>query len=79
MGMGIVGTPAMPDNDFLVGAFRDGATMYDREEANVMVATENEDDFIRNLATALCEERVALEVRRPQAFVYGTFQAGSGT
>lgn len=55
----------------LVGAFRDGAQIYDREEINVEVATENEDDFIKNMLTIRCEERVALAVFRPEAFIYG--------
>jgi hypothetical protein len=38
-----------------------------------MISTENEDDFIRNLATFLVEERLAMTVRRPQAFIYGAF------
>ena len=31
------------------------------------------DDFIRNLITVLCEERLALAVYRPEAFVFGDF------
>lgn len=56
----------------LVGAFREGAQIYDREDINVEVATENEDDFIKNMLTIRCEERVALAVFRPEAFIYGS-------
>jgi HK97 family phage major capsid protein len=63
----------MPQGKFLVGAFRDGAQIFDREEINVEVATQNEDDFIHNLATVLCEERLAMAVKRSQAFIYGSF------
>lgn len=72
-----VGTPIMDPGTFLTGAFFDGAQIWDREEVNVMVATENEDDFVRNLATILCEERLAFAVKRPQAFVYGSFPDGA--
>lgn len=57
----------------LVGAFRDGAQIYDREEINVEVATENNDDFEKNMITIRCEERVALATFRPEAFIYGSF------
>lgn len=57
----------------LVGAFRDGAQIYDREEINVEVATENNDDFEKNMITIRCEERVALATFRPEAFIYGAF------
>jgi hypothetical protein len=45
--------------------------MFDRQQANVQVATENENDFILNLVTVLVEERLALAVYRPEAFVTG--------
>ena len=67
----VVATNAMAEDKFLVGAFRLGAQVFDRWLARVEVATENEDDFIKNLVTILCEERLALAVYRPQAFIYG--------
>jgi HK97 family phage major capsid protein len=76
-GRPVVGTPVMPSTRFLVGAFRDGAQVFDREEVSVMVATENEDDFTHNLCTVLCESRLAFTVKRPQAFVYGQFPVGT--
>jgi hypothetical protein len=72
-GLPVVGTPVMPANQFLVGAFYDGAQIFDRMGATLMISTENEDDFIRNLATFLVEERLAMTVRRPQAFIFGAF------
>jgi len=57
----------------LVGAFATAATIYDREEVNVEIATQNNDDFEKNMLTIRCEERVALAVRRPEAFIYGAF------
>ena len=73
----MVGTSELGEGDFLVGAFRDGAQIFDREEVNLLISTENEDDFIKNLCTALAEERLAFTVRRPQAFVYGQFPTGT--
>jgi len=58
---------------FLTGAFQTGAQIFDREDANVVISTENADDFERNLISIRCEERLALAVKRPEAFIYGTF------
>jgi HK97 family phage major capsid protein len=69
----VVSTPAMTAGDFLVGAFKLGATVYDRMAVEVLISTENADDFEKNLATMRAEERVAIAVKRPQAFTTGTF------
>lgn len=60
---------------FLTGAFNAGAQIFDREDANVVISTENADDFEKNMISIRCEERLALAVKRPEAFVYGTFTA----
>ncbi|MDQ3039403.1 MAG: phage major capsid protein [Pseudomonadota bacterium] len=70
-GLPVVATQAIAVDKFLVGAFKLGAQLFDRWLARVEVATENENDFIMNLVTILAEERVALAVYRPEAFVYG--------
>jgi HK97 family phage major capsid protein len=62
-------------NKVLVGAFAQGAEIFDREEGNVQLAFTNEDDFVRNLATLRAEERVGLAVYRPAAFIKGDFTA----
>ncbi len=67
----VVATQAIAVDKFLTGAFRLGAQVFDRWQARVEVATENEDDFVKNLVTILAEERLALAVYRPQAFIYG--------
>ena len=65
--------------DFMVGAFKLAATLFDREQAQILVSTEDQDNVIRNLVTILCEERLALAVTRPAAFVYGSFPHGTTT
>jgi HK97 family phage major capsid protein len=71
----VVATPAMTVNTFLVGAFGMGAQIFDREDAAIVIATENEDDFVVNLVTILLEERLAMAVYRPEAFIKGTLAA----
>lgn len=72
----VVATQAMTVGEFLAGAFRLGAQVFDREDAAVVIATENEDDFVNNLVTILIEERLGLAVYRPEAFVRGTVAVG---
>lgn len=65
---------------FLTGAFNAAAQLFDREDANVVISTENADDFEKNMISIRCEERLALAVKRPEAFIYGSFTApGSGS
>ncbi|MFV0673657.1 phage major capsid protein [Variovorax sp. tm] len=69
----VVATQAIAVDKFLAGAFKLGAQVFDRWQARVEVATENEDDFVKNMVTVLAEERLALAVYRPEAFIYGDF------
>jgi HK97 family phage major capsid protein len=68
----VVQTTAMQVSRFLTGAFRLGAQLFDRMSMEVLISTENEDDFVRNMITIRAEERLALAVYRPAAFIYGT-------
>ena len=70
----VVETQAIAPTKFLTGAFNMAAQIFDAEDASIEVGFEN-DDFTRNLLTILCEERLALAVYRPEAFIYGTLQA----
>lgn len=74
-GLPVVQSDAMPVGEFMVGAFSMAATLFDREQASVAVSTEDRDNFVRNMVTILCEERLALAVSRPLAFVHGEFIA----
>jgi len=71
--MPLVVTRAIKADTWLAGDFARAATIYDREQANVRFSDQNEADFINNLVTVLAEERLGLAVRRPEAFVAGTF------
>lgn len=63
---------------FLTGAFNSGAQLFDREDANVVISSENADDFEKNMISIRCEERLAMAVYRPEAFVWGSL-SGSGS
>lgn len=77
-GLPVVETQAITAGKFLTGAFSMGAQIFDRWLSRVEVATENEDDFVKNLVTILAEERLALAVYRPEAFVYGDLKPVTG-
>jgi len=67
--MPIVDTPAMTEGTALVGAFGTGAQLYDREQASIRISEQHSDFFIRNAIVILAEQRLALAVKRPEAFV----------
>lgn len=60
---------------FLVGNFRGSATLYDRMSARVELSTEDGNNFVKNLVTLLCEQRIGLAVKQPTGFTKGTFAA----
>ena len=72
-GLPVVATQAMTVDKFLVGAFSQGAQVFDRMASTVLVSTEDSDNFRKNLVTILAEERLAMTVYRPEAFTYGDF------
>lgn len=73
-GLPVVDSDAMTPGEFMVGAFAQAAQVFDREQANVEVSTEDRDNFIKNMVTIRAEERLALVVSRPEAFVHGPFE-----
>jgi len=72
-GLPVVATQAMTIDKFLVGAFQMGAQIFDREDANVEISTEDSDNFRKNLVTIRAEQRLALAIYRPEAFTKGDF------
>lgn len=69
----VVETTAINNNEFLVGAFALGAQIFDRMDVEILISTENDKDFEKNMVTIRAEERLALAVYRPEAFVTGNF------
>lgn len=68
-GLNTIQTTAIPAGTVLIGAGKAAATVY--RKGGIRVETSNADgnDFTKNQFTILAEERLALAVRRPDAFV----------
>jgi HK97 family phage major capsid protein len=76
----IWGLPAIPsqsmnDGEFLVGSFGSGvgAEIFDRMGVEVLLSTEDGDNFSTNQVTIRVEERTCIVTYRPEAFVSGSF------
>ncbi|HEX5096647.1 MAG TPA: phage major capsid protein [Acidimicrobiia bacterium] len=85
-GVPVIETVAMEDfqgvateeRGLLVGDFRRGATLWDRQRSSISVGFIN-DQFIRNQRTILAELRAAFGVKRPGAFRRYQTQAPSAS
>lgn len=81
-GLRTVVSAAVPAGTAVVGAFEAGATVYRKGGVRVESTNSHSTDFTSNLITTRIEERVALAVRYPAAFVEVTLAAaasGSGS
>jgi HK97 family phage major capsid protein len=77
-GQPVVDSDGINAGEFLVGAFRQGAQYFEREDVDILISESNKDNFEKNMVTIRCEGRGALAVYRPEAFVHGTFAQLSG-
>lgn len=77
-GLPVVATQAMSGDDFLVGAFNMAATIWDRMDTEVLISSEDRDNFVKNMLTVRAEKRLALAVYRPEALIYGDFGTQTG-
>lgn len=68
-GLPVVRTNSMASNKALVGSYALGATLWDRQQANVRVFEQHSDYAIKNMVLLQAEERVALSVNRADYFV----------
>jgi HK97 family phage major capsid protein len=72
-GLPPVRTRGMPAGTALVGNWKIGATLLDREETVIRVGEQHADFFTNNKVAILAEERIALPVHRPDFFVEVAF------
>lgn len=72
-GRPVIATQAMDEDEFLAGAFKMAAKIWDRMDVEVLISSEDRDNFVKNMLTVRAEERLALAVKRPAALVAGSF------
>jgi HK97 family phage major capsid protein len=70
-------SPAMPAGKYLLGDFRTGAMIFDREQSSVTLSREQDRFFVQNLIALLAETRLALAIFAPTSFLYGQLGTGS--
>jgi HK97 family phage major capsid protein len=68
----VVISPSIAAGVFLVGAFAQATLVFDRETLGIEVSYENEDDFVRNMATLRGELRAGLAIPVPGGLLTGT-------
>ncbi|AIR90222.1 phage major capsid protein [Pseudomonas cremoricolorata] len=76
-GLPVVATKAQAQGTFTVGGFDLASQVWDRMDATVEVSREDRDNFVKNMLTILCEERLALAHYRPKAIIKGAFPAAA--
>lgn len=69
-GRRVVDTEDMPEGDFLTGAFKLAATYYERQGIEILLSSENRDNFDKNMLTVRGEKRGVVAVKRPLALCY---------
>lgn len=68
-----VSTLAALKGNFLVGDFALGSQLFQRQGLEIELFDQDRDNVQKNLITIRAEERHALAIYRPDAFVYGNF------
>lgn len=68
-GLRRVESEAIVQGHALVGAFRAGATVLERQGVTILTAEQHSDFFVRNLVVILAEERLGFPIFFPSAFV----------
>lgn len=67
--VGLASRAQVGRRELLVGDFQQGAQLIDRMDLTIQVGLVD-DQFIRNMLTILCEERIALPIYAPAAFAH---------
>ena len=67
-GIPVCVTTAVDAGTIVVGAFKTCGSVVNSEGIRIESTNTDQDDFIKNLMTIRCEERLALAIRRPKGF-----------
>ena len=70
-GIPIVATTAIATDNFLVGDFARGAQIFDRRSITMEIASENEDDWLKDLISVKLTTRLALPIYRQGVYIGG--------
>ncbi|WIC88815.1 major capsid protein [Streptomyces phage OnionKnight] len=76
-GLTVVTTVAMTQGTALLGGFRMGATLWERQGITILMTDSHADFFVKNTLVVLAERRANLAVHTPQCFVEITFAAAT--
>ncbi|MFD7066079.1 phage major capsid protein [Streptomyces sp. NPDC059913] len=76
-GLTVVTTVAMAAGTALLGGFRTGATLWERQGITILMTDSHADYFTANTLVILAERRANVAVHTPQAFVKITFAAAT--
>ena len=78
-GIPVCVSTAVSAGTIIVGAFRTCASVVTNGGVSIEMTNTDQDDFVKNLMTIRCEERLALAVRRPKGFMLIEKGAGGAT
>jgi len=70
-GVRVIASTAISADNFLVGDFQRGAQIFDRKGLTLEVASEDQDNFIKDLVTVKLTARMALPIYYQGAFIKG--------
>ncbi|HWM82645.1 MAG TPA: phage major capsid protein [Pseudolabrys sp.] len=76
-GLPVVPSQSMAPGEFLAGQFAGNCFIFDRLDTEVLISTEDGDNFVKNMATVRIESRLAFVVTRPEALITGDLTAST--
>jgi HK97 family phage major capsid protein len=72
-GLPVVQSNSLSAGSWLVGSMKMAATLYDRQEAEIVISSEHGTNFVEGMKTLKGTKRLALAVKRPASLVTGNF------